>query len=198
MTTYLNNLTTLLAGHPLRGSIKHSPQGETAVVQMKDVSPEQGVNLSNLYRINLTGHKTPDYLKQGDILFMGRGYRIFAVLIKEDLATTVASPHFFMIRVKSTNIIQPAYLAWYINHKRAQRYFSQHSAGTALPHINRTALEKLPIILPPINIQERIINVHQCRLKEQSLLHAFIKKKMQLTEQLLDHTLNTYQKGNQL
>jgi len=42
--------------------------------------------------------------------------------------------------------ILPDYLVWYISHKQAQRYFSQHVAGTALPHVNRTVLENLPVI----------------------------------------------------
>ena len=189
----LKTLALLMAGQPLRGSIENVPDGEVAVVQMKDVDPENGLQKDRCYRINLTGRKKPDYLRQGDILFVGRGYRIFAVLIDEDLTQTVASPHFFILRIKSERLVQPDYLAWYINHTRAQRYFSKHVAGTALPHINRQTLEDLPVILPPLQVQERIVNAHRCRLKEKALLETLIEKKKLFLDELLEKTLEHYE-----
>jgi restriction endonuclease S subunit len=189
----LKTLAILMAGHPLRGSIDDTPGGEVTVVQMKDVDPEGGIRKDRFYLINLTGRKKPDYLHQGDILFVGRGYRIFAVLVDEDLTQTVASPHFFILRIKPENPIRPDYLVWYINHTRAQRYFSKHVAGTALPHINRQALEDLPVILPPLQVQERIVNAHRCRLKEKVLLETLIEKKKHFLDKLLDKTLEHYE-----
>jgi restriction endonuclease S subunit len=163
---------------------------------MKDVDPEGGVHSDRFYRVNLTSRKKPDYLRQGDILFVGRGYRIFAVLVDENLKQTVASPHFFILRVNPERLIRPDYLVWYINHTRAQRYFSKHVAGTALPHINRQALEDLPVILPPLQVQERIVNAHRCRLKEKALLETLIEKKKHFLDELLDKTLEQYQEDN--
>ena len=75
----LKSIAILMAGHPLRGSINDTSGGEVAVVQMKDVDLESGLQKDQCYRINLTGRKKPDYLKLGDILFVGRGYRIWAL-----------------------------------------------------------------------------------------------------------------------
>ena len=182
-----------MAGHPLRGSIENTPDGEVAVVQMKDVDPERGLDKGQLYRINLSGRKKPDYLRPGDILFIGRGYRIFAVLIDEDLAHTVAAPHFFILRTKPEKPVRPAYLAWYINHIRAQRYFLKHVAGTALPQINRTTLEELPVILPPLQTQDLIVNAHRGRLKEKKILETLIAKKKQFLDEILDKKLANYE-----
>lgn len=194
----ISQLVSLTAGHPFRSSIEDVPDGDVAVVQMKDVDPEHGLNESNLYRVRLTGWKNPDYLKHGDILFIGRGHRMFAVLIERDLESTVAGSHFFIIRVKKNEqFIRPDYLTWYINHSRAQRYFSQHIAGSSLPHINRTTLENLPIIVPPLDVQERIVKAHMCRLKEKALLEKLIEKKKQLLDQLLNQTLQQYQEDNE-
>lgn len=89
--------------------------------------------------------------------------------------------------------VRPDYLVWYINYSRAQRYFSQHLVGAALPHINRTTLEDLPVIVPPLEVQERIVNAHVCRLKEKALLERLIEKKKQFLDALLDKTLELYQ-----
>lgn len=188
----LKNLAVLMAGHPLRGSIEHIPDGEMAVVQMKDVDPEKGIRKDGLYRVNLTGRKKPDYLRQSDILFVGRGYRIFAVLVDENLEQAVASPHFFILRIKPGALIRPDYLAWYINHTRAQKYFSSHVEGTALPYINRTVLENLLVILPPLRVQDLIVDTYRCSLREKALLEALIEKKKLLLDGLLDKTLNHY------
>jgi restriction endonuclease S subunit len=190
MTSKLIEISAVIAGHSFRGRIENIPGGEVAVVQMKDVDPEKGLNCDDLYWVNMTGRKKPDYLRQGDILFVGRGYRIFAVLVDKDLEQTVAGPHFFIIK---KNRVSPEYLTWYINHKRAQRYFARHVEGSDLPYINRTILEKLPVILPPLAVQEQIVNVHHCRLKEKALLEQLIAKKKQFLDQLLDQTLEQYQ-----
>ncbi len=190
----IKQITSLMAGHPFRGRIQNTPGGDVAVVQMRDVNPESGIDSANLERVNLTGHKKPDYLKRNDILFIGRGYRLFAALVDKELKETVAGSHFFIIRTKpNRSDVRADYLAWYINHKRAQRYFSRHVAGTALPHINRTTLEDLPVILPPLEVQEHIVKAYQCRLKEKALLEALIQKKTQFLDELLDKTLEHYQ-----
>jgi restriction endonuclease S subunit len=190
----LENLATLMAGHPLRGSIENTPDGNLAVVQMKDVDPESGIDLAQLYRVVLTGRKKPDYLRAGDILFVGRGYRIFAVLVDKDLDDTVAGPHFFIIRIKpDANLVRPDYLAWYLNHTQAQRYYSQHAGGTALPYINRSSLEALPVVVPPLEVQARIIQAHACRLREKALLETLIEKKKQFLDAVLEKTLAQYQ-----
>lgn len=190
----LNQLTLLMAGHPFRGSIQNVPGGDVAVVQMRDVDQDNGIDLGSLDKVRLTGRKKPDYLKKGDILFVGRGYRIFAALVDDDLGHTVAGPHFFIIRIKpGRKDIRADYLTWYINHSRAQRYFLQHIEGTALPYVNRTILENLPVILPPLEVQECMVKAHDCRLKEKRLLEALIEKKKQLLDGLLDQTLEQYQ-----
>jgi len=188
----IKHIVSLMAGHPFRGSIENTPNGEVAVVQMRDVDPDSGIDSANLIRVNVTGRKKPDYLKQDDILFIGRGYRLFAALVDKELEHTVAGSHFFVIRTKPGSDVRADYLTWYINHKRAQKYFSQHVAGTALPHVNRNTLENLPVVLPPLAVQDQMMKAHYCRLKEKALLEALIQKKTQFLDELLDQTLEHY------
>lgn len=194
MNSTLKSLVTLSAGHSFRGSIENNPKGDVTVIQMKDVDVEKGLDTSSLFRVHLAGRKKPDYLQQGDILFVGRGYRIFAVLIEQPLENTVAGSHFFVLKANHQNV-RADYLAWYINHKQAQHYFSQHAVGSALPHVNRTTLEALPVVLPPLTIQEAIVKAHLCRLQEKALLEKLIEKKKQFLDELLNQTLQRYQEG---
>ena len=190
----IKHLVNVSAGHPFRESIQHALDGDTAVVQLKDVDPEKGLDSAQLFKVHLTGRKSPDYLQRGDILFVGRGYRIFAVLVDQNLQPTVAGSHFFILRVRPNNPdVSPDYLVWYINHKQAQRYFAQHVAGSVLPHVTRNTLEDLPVLVPPLAVQEHIVKLHHCRLKEKALLEKLIEKKKQLIDGLLDKTLEPYQ-----
>jgi hypothetical protein len=100
-------IATFTAGHPFRESIKHALDGDTAVVQMKDVDAEKGLNCTELYRVNLTGRKQPDYLQRADILFMGWGYRIFAVLVDQDLERTLLALIFSACRRYGITTRQP-------------------------------------------------------------------------------------------
>jgi restriction endonuclease S subunit len=185
----LDDIATINAGHPLRGSIENVSDGEVAVIQLKDVDLEHGVSTNDIHHINLTGWKKPDYLQQGDIMFVSRGSKTFGVLVNTDLKDTVASPHFFIIRVRNTQTLQPDYLAWFINHIRAQQYFSKHSSGTSLKHVTRQTLENLPVIIPSLQQQELIVKLHHCQLKEKNLLLSIIEKKSQFLDKLLDSSL---------
>ena len=191
----LKEIVSLMAGHPIRESVKNMPDGDTYVVQMKDVHFEKGIDSTNFSRVFLTGCKSPDYLSKGDIVFVSRGHRIFASLVRENFVNTVASPHLFIIRINKDVAVNAAYLAWYINYKSAQRYFLQCAAGSVLKHINRTILENLPIVLPPLLVQQQMVNAHDCQLKEKVLLEKLMTKKNQLLNAVLDQTLDNYQDG---
>jgi hypothetical protein len=54
-------------------------------------------------------------------------------------------------------------------------------------------MEDLPVILPPLQVQERIVNAHRCRLKEKALLETLIEKKKLFLDEILDKTLGHYE-----
>jgi len=49
------------------------------------------------------------------------------------------------------------------------------------------------VILPPLQIQEMIVNAHRCRLKEKALLEMLIEKKKHFLDEILDKTLGHYE-----
>ncbi|MGL4604508.1 MAG: restriction endonuclease subunit S, partial [Iodobacter sp.] len=115
-------------------------------------------------------------LRVGDILVAARGSRNYAVLIDDTLATTgkqvVAAPHFFVVRVTNKSIL-PEYLCWFLNQPPGQRYFDLNSEGTLTKAIKRSALDNMPIAIPPLIKQQIIIQ-----------LANTIKQELQLIEQL--------------
>ncbi len=189
MKSLLHSLACIAAGYTLRGRVEHVPDGALALVQLKDVNPVLGLNSTELARIHPVIKREPDYLRPGDILFVNRGLRFFGVLLEHPLEHAVAAPHFFVVR-PTREMILPAYLAWFLNHKRAQRYFSQGAAGTALPHITTKTLGELPVDLPDRKTQQAIAGAHACLLAERKLSEELLEKRQGLVTEMLDRALH--------
>lgn len=118
----LKDLVVIKTGYSIRGGLTPIPEENTnewdlKLLQMKNVDPEYGINLSALTCIKFQAKKDPEYLVKGDIVFVNRGTRLFAVCIDQDLPNVAAAPHFLVLKVKNESI-SPEYVAWYLNHKK--------------------------------------------------------------------------------
>jgi hypothetical protein len=186
----LKNLAAVHAGHPIRGRVENIEAGELALVQLKNVDPILGFKPEEaLARIHPVGKKAPDLLRPDDILFVNRGKRLFSVLVSPSLGAAVAAPHFFVIRTKGGKVL-PAYLAWYLNHRRAQHYFSQHAAGSALPHVTSAALRELPVALPNLKTQKLVAAAHDSALEERRILEELIRQREKWMTEVLDRVID--------
>jgi restriction endonuclease S subunit len=179
----LKELATIRAGYPFRGAIEPDTMGQIKLIQIKDVSSNGLSAYDQLTSINLPDISTSHFINKDEVLFMSRGTKRQATAITEELPNTIAVSQFFIIKC-STNLIAQ-YLAWYINQKLAQRYFDEHSRGTVIPMITKDVLANLPLPLPPLAVQRKIVQVYQLSLKEQSLMVAIQEKRSQLVEMAL-------------
>ncbi len=153
------------------------PGGDVAVVQIKNVDTESGVDWHGVARTKLTGRREPDWLGAEDILFSARGQRNVAVCLEEPPERAVCSPHFFLVRVKKGKPVLPAFIAWQINLPNAQRYFSQSATGSYITSIRRQVLEKTPLSLPPIEQQRRLVALSRAVRRERELMERLIENR---------------------
>ena len=181
----LGMVSRLQAGHPLRGRVEDDPAGDISVVQLKNADPVAGVDMTDLPRITAAGRKEPTFLRHGDILFVNRGLRFFGAYVDKPRDRVVAAPHFFIIQANRLKVL-PEYLVWFLNSRRAQRYYSQCAAGTALPHITVKTLEALPVEVPSLERQALIAKVHRCSLRERELTEHLLERHELLISSLLD------------
>lgn len=181
----LGTIATVMSGHPFRGKVEHDPNGEYGLVQLKNVDPALGINTEKLTRTTPTGYKNPEVLQVGDILFVNRGMRLFGVLVDKTIENAIAAPHFFIIRPDRA-VVQPEFLAWFLNHTRAQRFFMQNAAGTSLPHVTRKNLIELTVALPPLEVQSQMARTYKCWLKEKQLTEQLLQQKEKLISGALD------------
>lgn len=173
-------------GYPFRGSIEVSVDGVALAVQMKDVDPENGVGWSGVIRTTLVGRKRPDWLKAGDILFVSKGARFYAVCIDEPPSLAVCSPNFFHIQVRPGLLLLPAFLAWQINQPPFQRQLQQAAEGTSQLSIRRPVLEALTLSIPSLADQHRIVTLAELARQERQTLTQLIRNREQQLNALAD------------
>ncbi|MFM5812509.1 restriction endonuclease subunit S [Aeromonas veronii] len=171
MKLHLYQVATISAGYPFRGKIPEHPEGNLAVVQMKDSSSEFGVDWMSCLRSEATGKKAPDWLQTGDILVAARGNQNYAVLVDTRHAPlpAVAAPHFYVVRPQSDALI-PEFLAWQLNQQPCQRYFELHAEGTLTKSIRRQVLEEALIGLPSLAEQQTILAMARTLQEERQLM----------------------------
>ena len=172
----LGDLVHIRAGHPFRGAVEAFPEGAVAVVQMKDILPGGGVDWSSAVRTELLGRKEPDWLSGGDLLFVSRGSRYFAVCVDSPPAPAVCGPHLFHLTVKTRELL-PEFLAWVVGQGPVQRQLQQAASGSLQLSVTRQALEALEIPLPPLATQRVVTDLAAAAARERAVLTALIQNR---------------------
>jgi len=179
----LKDIAEITSGHLFRLAIEPVGDGKYRVVQIKDTS-DNVIDWAKLPRVNIDGVRENLLLQEGDILFRSRGDKNTAVVTKDCPGNCVAASQLFIIRLKEQAFL-PDYLAWYINQKPAQHYFNQNARGSYIRLINKQVLGLLKVSAQPLDVQQKIISVHQLSLKEKRLVAKIQKKRDQLIDAVL-------------
>lgn len=166
----LVDCVSVSSGHPFRGRIDQFPGTGTRVLQMRDVSVEQGVNWGNIIETELSGKKTPYWIRKSDVLFVARGVKNYAVLIDREMEQLLCAPHFYILRVKK-NTLLPEFLVWQLNEKPLQIYFNKSAEGSVTKSVRRSILEEASISIPLLEKQKEILALHKIIVREKAL-HA--------------------------
>ncbi len=182
----LKNISTIQAGYALRGKIPEDPTGSMAILQMKDVQLT-GIDWDGLTMINPISKRLPYFLQKGDVVFSGRGTKIFAQAVTIEPDKVAAGPQYFVIC--PNNDVPAEYLAWYINSSAGQKYFWTNAGGTSIINVTREVLENLPIRIPSkrdmdtfvkyiIAIDEENKKFSTVQEKRQKILESIISESM--------------------
>ncbi len=155
------------------------PPGVVRVIQIKDIDDDRQLHAGDLAAVRIHADAEKYEARQGDVLFLARGHRLFATAITERVHDTVATGYFFILRPK-TDRIRPEYLAWYINQPPFQAVLRTYMKGTHQPLVARKDVEDLRVEIPPLETQAAITALEDLRLTEQHLLAAIRHKRSQL------------------
>jgi restriction endonuclease S subunit len=122
-------------------------------------------------------------VSEGDVLFLSRGQKLFAVALPDIPPNTIAA-HYFYILKPDKSLILPEYLAWYINQTPAQNYIESRMRGSHMLMIPKSSFEQLEIIIPEFPIQRSIIELERLRRAEESLLTKLINARQRLVQEV--------------
>ncbi|MGD9108462.1 MAG: restriction endonuclease subunit S [Gammaproteobacteria bacterium] len=179
----LNNIADIIVGYQPKNRIQEKLNGMFCLIQGKNFDECRHLKKETLVTINSERDPKPYLVHKEDILFQARGFKHFAYHFKEGLPNAMVSASFYIVRVKTNEVI-PEYLAWWLNQKPAQNYFCAHSSNTAISFISKKALSSLEIQLPSINTQNKICQIAKLQEQESKLKHELIEKRSQLINQL--------------
>jgi hypothetical protein len=165
----LSECAELSLGYSFRGRIESAPDGAFQLIQMRDLTDGQEVDSTKAIRSNDQGFSQAHYLQSGDIVFRARGANTtaaFASAVPE--RTALASP-LIRIRVRDETI-EPRYLQWFINLPASQAFLGAGSQGTLVRMISIEHLARLPVVLPPLEEQRRVVELAALCAREAGIL----------------------------
>jgi hypothetical protein len=178
------------SGHPFRGSVPEVLDGFALTIQMRDVDAFHGVAWDTLARTSPSGRKKIDWLRSGDILFLARGAHNYASFLEQVPENVICSQYFFVIRVTDERIL-PAFVAWQINQLPAQTYLHKNAEGSDQQSIRRGILEQLPLVVPPLVQQHRLLRLTQTAHQERLYLEKMIQNREMQMVSIINKILST-------
>lgn len=179
----IKELAEVQSGHPFRGSVPLAQHGNALALQMRDVNIDGVIAWDSLVRTQIDEVREPQWLQNGDVIFVARGARNYAVALQDVPPRTVCSQYFFLLRVK-TDALLPAFLAWQINRAPAQRYLASNAEGSDQLSIRRGVLETLQLAIPPLPKQQMIVSLAEAAAQEKMQLEALIHNRQRQLDAL--------------
>lgn len=179
----LKYLADIAMGHSFRSRLEQVEGGGMAVIQMKDLTEDNRLNVASMARIDLAEVNARQYVEPNDIVFRSRGQTNTAVLITGDVGDAVIAAPLLRIRPKET--VLPAYLAWFINLPVSQAWLTTQAEGTAVRMISKQSLAGLDVVVPLLERQHAIVQLAELANEEQRLLTELAGKRKRCMDGIL-------------
>ena len=119
----------------------------------------------------------------GDPDKLGRG-----AIIRTPFENCIHQNHIFRVRLDESHIL-PDYFAEYLKHQRAKRYFlGCAKQTTGIASINMKQLKALPVLLPPLELQ----NEFSAFIRQIDKSKAAVQKALDQSQLLFDSLMQNY------
>ncbi|MDE8676558.1 restriction endonuclease subunit S [Priestia aryabhattai] len=131
-------------------------------------------------------------IKNREIIFKAKSSHYSVGVFKNHPENCVPSGHFFILNINHEQIgkIHPEYISWYLSQEEAQRRFKRLATGMAMPTVRKSDLEDLVVTVPPLEIQNKIIKIHELSLKEKMLFEELLELRKLQTKNALNNLIN--------
>ena len=116
-TYLLKDIADIRTGYSFRAKLEPDSEGNILVVQLKELSDKNTIDISTAVKINMQNVSENYLLLKGDLVFRSRGMDSTAAIMDIRADNIILSAPFQRIRLQDTSKIIPEYLLWYINSK---------------------------------------------------------------------------------
>lgn len=185
MVKPLSEIAQISTGQTFRTKVGNNPKGEVLAIQIKDLSDDFMRITGEPHRVKESDISKNQLLQKGDILFLAKGRMNTAVLFNLD-APAVAASFFFVIR-PNQSIINPAYLAWFINQRETQAVIHRHKEGALVSSIKKSVLEELIVTIPRMKTQNEVAKISSLQHRSEVITRELLELQKTLLE---SHLLN--------
>jgi hypothetical protein len=165
---FLKDLADVRSGFSFRSGIEEDPKGNVVVFQIRSLVQREAVQATDGVRVFFPDVSPSLLLRRGDVLFSARGLRNVGAVIDFDPDRAIASGQLLWMRPRS-ELVDPAYLAWWLNQEPTQQFLDIHKRGTRMPMVTRSTLLELPVSLPSLDVQRRFVELDHLHRREQEL-----------------------------
>ncbi|MFN1513688.1 restriction endonuclease subunit S [Vibrio owensii] len=174
-------------------SAKADIDGEYSYLRMNNITYQGYMDYQDLKYINLSKNDKPKYLvKKGDILFNRTNSKELVGktgLYNEEHAMAIAG---YLIRVRVNQKANPYYLWRFMNSSHCKSVLSHMCKSiVGMANINAQELQKIQILLPPIELQ----NKFAYRIKEIEKQKEIAQQSLKKSEELFNSLLQQAFKG---
>lgn len=175
----LNELVSIKAGYPFRGSLKEILGGGAHVVQPRDISDLGELMTDSVIETKLTGKKNAHWLSKDDVLFISKGLRTKSCYIDQNLSNFTCSPSLFILQAKPNwkDRLNMNFVAWQLNQAPAQNYFRRTAEGSNQINIRKQTLANLIIGVPDLEKQNIIAKLYRDTITEHKVLLRLIENR---------------------
>lgn len=163
----LGDVAEVLTGYPFRGKVMPDDNGELAVMQIKDLTADGGLDLDGALRIRDEPTYRRHLLRASDILLQSRGSTNRASVF-EGTVHAIAALGLIVIRPDPT-AVRPGFLLWYLSHPKTQDRLRDLARGSTVPFIAKADTADFTVPTPPLAVQEQVIAVDRLRQQERAL-----------------------------
>jgi restriction endonuclease S subunit len=153
--------------------------GSTAYVQVRQFNDDGRLIAEPDEFINIDKKAESHLLMEGDVLFVGKGNRLFSWCYHQTEQPAVASSIFFVLK-PDLNVVIPDYLAAILNAGPSKAAFRKIGAGTNIFSIRKSELAAFQIPLPSMQQQKRVAALDRLHQKEVELAQQLISQKQNL------------------
>ncbi len=177
MKVKLKELVDIRVGYSFRSRIEPGDGGNVAVIQMKDLNEDNRVDCSNLSRVNMDNVREANLVLKGDLIFRSRGNRVMPAIFPGCAKRVIVAAPLLRMRVAERERLLPEYLNWYMAQREAQACLAGMVGGTAQKMISLGAIREMAILLPPLEKQEKIVELAALMAREQVIMRNLAEKR---------------------